>query len=160
MFCFFKQKTAYEMRISDWSSDVCSSDLDAPGGNVAEIHGSGAFVRVRADYCDDFFRTGFTLSPGLRKAPASTTTRSFPVKPEAIDTPLSVTVPTFTGRRSIWSALFTTRTKLPSAPLCTALSGSSGACPVPATSRPSAKPPGPSVDRTSVGEVKRVSGQV
>src|SRR3546814_8660573 len=27
---FFKQKTAYEMRISDWSSDVCSSDL--PGG--------------------------------------------------------------------------------------------------------------------------------
>src|SRR3546814_10333891 len=32
MFCFFfffKQKTAYEMRISDWSSDVCSSDLMA-----------------------------------------------------------------------------------------------------------------------------------
>src|SRR3546814_9070567 len=26
---FFKQKTAYEMRISDWSSDVCSSDLEA-----------------------------------------------------------------------------------------------------------------------------------
>src|SRR3546814_5910595 len=26
LFCFFKQKTAYEMRISDWSSDVCSSD--------------------------------------------------------------------------------------------------------------------------------------
>src|SRR3546814_6953228 len=25
--CFFKQKTAYELRISDWSSDVCSSDL-------------------------------------------------------------------------------------------------------------------------------------
>src|SRR3546814_465543 len=28
LFFFFKQKTAYEMRISDWSSDVCSSDLD------------------------------------------------------------------------------------------------------------------------------------
>src|SRR3546814_5280067 len=28
---FFKQKTAYEMRISDWSSDVCSSDLAKPG---------------------------------------------------------------------------------------------------------------------------------
>src|SRR3546814_9026048 len=27
VFFFFKQKTAYEMRISDWSSDVCSSDL-------------------------------------------------------------------------------------------------------------------------------------
>src|SRR3546814_4235369 len=30
-FFFFKQKTAYEMRISDWSSDVCSSDLAAVG---------------------------------------------------------------------------------------------------------------------------------
>src|SRR3546814_2218422 len=29
VFFFFKQKTAYEMRISDWSSDVCSSDLHA-----------------------------------------------------------------------------------------------------------------------------------
>src|SRR3546814_3566729 len=38
-FFFFKQKTAYEMRISDWSSDVCSSDLvakavEANGGKV------------------------------------------------------------------------------------------------------------------------------
>src|SRR3546814_1365256 len=41
---FFKQKTAYDMRISDWSSDVCSSDLDlddagllgdAPSGDAA-----------------------------------------------------------------------------------------------------------------------------
>src|SRR3546814_10000147 len=30
VFFFFKQKTAYEMRISDWSSDVCSSDLRSP----------------------------------------------------------------------------------------------------------------------------------
>src|SRR3546814_5255455 len=30
LFFFFKQKTAYEMRISDWSSDVCSSDLHIP----------------------------------------------------------------------------------------------------------------------------------
>src|SRR3546814_6487559 len=30
VFFFFKQKTAYEMRISDWSSDVCSSDLAVP----------------------------------------------------------------------------------------------------------------------------------
>src|SRR3546814_4477856 len=30
-FFFFKQKTAYEMRISDWSSDVCSSDLHSDG---------------------------------------------------------------------------------------------------------------------------------
>src|SRR3546814_2042736 len=34
LFFFFKQKTAYEMRISDWSSDVCSSDLLAEDGRV------------------------------------------------------------------------------------------------------------------------------
>src|SRR3546814_5235488 len=33
-FFFFKQKTAYEMRISDWSSDVCSSDLLVREGHV------------------------------------------------------------------------------------------------------------------------------
>src|SRR3546814_5394250 len=41
-FFFFKQKTAYEMRISDWSSDVCSSDLlvrDA--GSAEELDGVG-----------------------------------------------------------------------------------------------------------------------
>src|SRR3546814_9762521 len=32
LFFFFKQKTAYEMRISDWSSDVCSSDLTVGHG--------------------------------------------------------------------------------------------------------------------------------
>src|SRR3546814_8718503 len=32
-FLFFKHKTAYEMRISDWSSDVCSSDLFAGRGD-------------------------------------------------------------------------------------------------------------------------------
>src|SRR3546814_5823165 len=36
---FFKQKTAYEMRISDWSSDVCSSDLIVPELLIG--HGSG-----------------------------------------------------------------------------------------------------------------------
>src|SRR3546814_1481701 len=40
-FFFFKQKTAYEMRISDWSSDVCSSDLtvtvSGPDGPVTLV---------------------------------------------------------------------------------------------------------------------------
>src|SRR3546814_3855931 len=35
-FFFFKQKTAYEMRISDWSSDVCSSDLHPDDAGTAE----------------------------------------------------------------------------------------------------------------------------
>src|SRR3546814_12647342 len=36
-FVFFKQKTAYEMRISDWSSDVCSSDLSTIVGVVDDV---------------------------------------------------------------------------------------------------------------------------
>src|SRR3546814_4413851 len=36
MFCFCKQKTAYELRISDWSSDVCSSDLQV-GAVLASV---------------------------------------------------------------------------------------------------------------------------
>src|SRR3546814_6175182 len=40
MFFFFKQKTAYEMRISDWSSDVCSSDLVAVGTAAATARGA------------------------------------------------------------------------------------------------------------------------
>src|SRR3546814_7397051 len=45
---FFKQKTAYEMRISDWSSDVCSSDLDARGGRgaVFEQHVADSIAEV------------------------------------------------------------------------------------------------------------------
>src|SRR3546814_4217314 len=40
-FFFFKQKTAYEMRISDWSSDVCSSDLcDALGAPTCACAGN------------------------------------------------------------------------------------------------------------------------
>src|SRR3546814_6477411 len=44
LFCFFffKQKTAYEMRISDWSSDVCSSDLSSLGTIDAAGKGFGA----------------------------------------------------------------------------------------------------------------------
>src|SRR3546814_16266838 len=41
MFFFFKQKTAYEMRISDWSSDVCSSDLEHANGGIDEEAGEG-----------------------------------------------------------------------------------------------------------------------
>src|SRR3546814_2663931 len=46
VFFFFKQKTAYEMRISDWSSDVCSSDLVALG-KVFETLGFKAIARHR-----------------------------------------------------------------------------------------------------------------
>src|SRR3546814_8376222 len=41
-FFFFKQKTAYEMRISDWSSDVCSSDLDT--GDAATLQSANHYT--------------------------------------------------------------------------------------------------------------------
>src|SRR3546814_6798977 len=44
-FFFFKQKTAYEMRISDWSSDVCSSDLGQQG------HPSARFWHLAGGPC-------------------------------------------------------------------------------------------------------------
>src|SRR3546814_3363743 len=43
-FFFFKQKTAYDMRISDWSSDVCSSDLDR-GGHGQQARGDSGHDR-------------------------------------------------------------------------------------------------------------------
>src|SRR3546814_1146347 len=45
-FFFFKQKTAYEMRISDWSSDVCSSDLSIVGHEDALHLHLGALERI------------------------------------------------------------------------------------------------------------------
>src|SRR3546814_13362772 len=44
-FLFFKQKTAYEMRISDWSSDVCSSDL-----SLSILHRVGTTMEEREAY--------------------------------------------------------------------------------------------------------------
>src|SRR3546814_12199952 len=54
LFFFFKQKTAYEMRISDWSSDVCSSDLGgklrgAVGGDEAVLEQVVLGRRVELD---------------------------------------------------------------------------------------------------------------
>src|SRR3546814_17712863 len=55
-FVFFKQKTAYDMRISDWSSDVCSSDL---GLDLSAINSeiSGAWGSA---YVNDFLDRGRT----------------------------------------------------------------------------------------------------
>src|SRR3546814_2753877 len=52
---FFKQKTAYEMRISDWSSDVCSSDLRAARtARLGSLNtGMPPSARIRAPSGDD-----------------------------------------------------------------------------------------------------------
>src|SRR3546814_4924909 len=57
---FFKQKTAYDMRISDWSSDVCSSDL-------APTHPHGAFAETRLEWemWNNIHPTGEPLDIGL-----------------------------------------------------------------------------------------------
>src|SRR3546814_5296809 len=47
---FFKQKTAYGMRISDWSSDVCSSDLIAIEGFAKHLHTARYSLAGTADY--------------------------------------------------------------------------------------------------------------
>src|SRR3546814_7446098 len=48
-FLFFKLKTAYELRISDWSSDVCSSDLTIPPPMEAKSPGDAAMEwRIRS----------------------------------------------------------------------------------------------------------------
>src|SRR3546814_11428571 len=48
MFFFFKQKTAYEMRISDWSSDVCSSDLASMVMTVERTHSTSGNLALAA----------------------------------------------------------------------------------------------------------------
>src|SRR3546814_6132804 len=57
-FCF-KQKTAYEMRISDWSSDVCSSDLprcDGDGGTMARAGSRGETRALLPDVASRYLR--------------------------------------------------------------------------------------------------------
>src|SRR3546814_1153381 len=53
-FFFFKQKTAYEMRISDWSSDVCSSDLENTegGDDMATVRAGLIQMALKADTGD------------------------------------------------------------------------------------------------------------
>src|SRR3546814_14456974 len=55
-FFFFKQKTAYEMRISDWSSDVCSSDLAL----IAVLRGRG-FVNFTLEWFWEKANAGLSL---------------------------------------------------------------------------------------------------
>src|SRR3546814_16469957 len=64
MFCFFffKQKTAYEMRISDWSSDVCSSDLARQGRQLVlppflQVR-AGALLELHGDFAIPIGRQG------------------------------------------------------------------------------------------------------
>src|SRR3546814_547487 len=63
-FFFFKQKTAYEMRISDWSSDVCSSDL-LPGVTFCQAYGQTELSPITTLLLPHEHQAG---SPRLRSA--------------------------------------------------------------------------------------------
>src|SRR3546814_1048307 len=65
LFFFFKQKTAYEMRISDWSSDVCSSDL-----STAALLRSGFHVTQSSAFQSSFS----SRSVGIRVENAASVT--------------------------------------------------------------------------------------
>src|SRR3546814_20545143 len=83
LFFFFKQKTAYEMRISDWSSDVCSSDLadavvlsaldsiawalNVRGGDVAHTPVALAYAIVSADGTADLYVAPDKLTDAVRQ---------------------------------------------------------------------------------------------
>src|SRR6059058_3419579 len=79
-FCF-KQKTAYEMSLRDWSSDVCSSDLGPAGlgtRSEAEDPGNGEpFISVNAPVVPS------TVNPGMPLFPVSETYKKVPVASNA-----------------------------------------------------------------------------
>src|SRR3546814_7383575 len=90
---FFKQKTAYEMRISDWSSDVCSSDpatvrpaLPGPGsaGRTVAARSQNDCGRAGAGgYARDPHRWGYRAAAAHLARPASA------AAPRAVDRPVS-----------------------------------------------------------------------
>src|SRR3546814_1507868 len=68
---FFKQKTAYEMRISDWSSDVCSSDLLLITGVGYRANAQGKTLKLQLGYSHD---VDFAVPEGIEiKTPDNTT---------------------------------------------------------------------------------------
>src|SRR3546814_15742709 len=71
-FFFFKQKTAYEMRISDWSSDVCSSDLSPLAARIAEAKGIDLEGITGTGPNGRIVRADLGLPPVVAPAPAQT----------------------------------------------------------------------------------------
>src|SRR3546814_9987745 len=67
IFLFVKQKTAYEMRISDWSSDVCSSDLTLPAHTQGPINRAtlALFAGASNDYVPLHIDSDFAKAAGM-----------------------------------------------------------------------------------------------
>src|SRR3546814_1308339 len=72
VFFFFKQKTAYEMRISDWSSDVCSSDLEVKLENASDGTLRAVISAERTETLDLLQRDARGLERALQEAGVKT----------------------------------------------------------------------------------------
>src|SRR3546814_5849866 len=99
LFFFFKQKTAYEMRVSDWSSDVCSSDLvdlgvrstyrgmDTPGNRRS--NGAMPIRRATVELWDIHDRMPVILHPDEHEtwllAPSDEAMRRYPAEQLVVD---------------------------------------------------------------------------
>src|SRR3546814_9843540 len=86
---FFKQKTAYEMRISDWSSDVCSSDLSAePSSLDPHYHNLGPNNQIAYTIFDTLVLQDATqkLQPGLATSWKPTRSEESRVGKECVST--------------------------------------------------------------------------
>src|SRR3546814_4878045 len=81
---FFKQKTAYEMRISDWSSDVCSSDLQTKLGEIPETLKRSMYFLPRRTVDDDLKGVTSLMQsmPEETTAPKKQTAKKTPAKPK------------------------------------------------------------------------------
>src|SRR3546814_9105475 len=85
---YFKQKTAYELRISDWSSDVCSSDLETPAPEnwrcaraASPCRAAGRRSRARACAAPGFCRGGRAAACALSSAPRTWLPAAAPRRP-------------------------------------------------------------------------------
>src|SRR3546814_15447748 len=102
---FFKQKTAYEMRISDWSSDVCSSDLEATpqedsrvvsfpnrfGSEDPAAAAARAQIRGLLEHAIDELPEAFRLVFVMREiagCPVEETATTLGIRPETVKTRL------------------------------------------------------------------------
>src|SRR3546814_7942735 len=72
VFFFFKQKTAYEMRISDWSSDVCSSDLSLYAFDTLKF---GAHFMVSGGVRIDHYKTDYLATAACNTEGTGTDSR-------------------------------------------------------------------------------------